>query len=67
MPRDYRAGENTKRAKARREFAMERNELRQASSPRTPAAGPTSMALKAADPADALLIEAWLAQNRGDK
>ena len=51
MPRDLRAGENTRRAKARREFALERRDLREATVPRQAAAGPTSHCVKARDPA----------------
>lgn len=65
MPRDYRANENERRAKARRDSAMARNELRQPSSPRTSAAGPTSMAIKETDPATTSMIAAFLAKKRG--
>lgn len=63
MPRDYRARENARMAKSRRAYAMERNELRQESSPRTSAAGPTSLAIKVNPHAAA--IEAFLAKREG--
>ncbi len=54
-----------RRARARRESALSRGELRQPTTPRVPAAGPTSMALKRQDPTDALLIEAYLRSQKG--
>jgi hypothetical protein len=65
MPRDFRAAENQKRAKARRQGALERNELRQPSAPRQAAAGATSFAVKAEDPSDRAAIDAFLAARRG--
>lgn len=68
MSRGMRAHEITRRAKALRDRALARVELRQpSSSPRDPASGPTSMAVKARDPADAILIEAYLRQRGRDK
>jgi hypothetical protein len=46
MPRDLRANENVKRAKAKRQFALERREMLQPTVPRVSAAGPISMAIK---------------------
>lgn len=60
MPRARRAHENQKAAKARRVCALGRSELRVESSPRVPAIGPTSHAVKAADPATAAAVEAFL-------
>lgn len=62
-------GHQTERqAKARRESALSRGELRLPTTPRDPAAGPTSMAMKRQDPGDALLIDAYLrSRSRGDK
>lgn len=65
MPRDIRQGEAAKRAKARRAHALERREIGQPTAPRVSAAGAVSMAIKATDPADRLLIEAFLASKRG--
>lgn len=64
MPIDFRAHENGRRAKAKRQYAMERNELRTESVPRESAAGPTSHAIKI-NP-DAGAIEAFLAARIGD-
>jgi hypothetical protein len=65
MPRDYRAHENAKMAKAKRMLALERNELRGPGTPHVSAAGPTSAPIKLADANDAALIEAFL-RKRGD-
>lgn len=64
MPRDYRAHENAKMAKAKRQIALERNELRGPGTPHVSAAGPTSAPIKLADPGDAALIEAFLQRKR---
>lgn len=64
MPRDYRARENAKRTKARRDFAIERRELRGDSHPRRPTASPTSFPLKAEDPVTRKLIDEALAFRR---
>lgn len=50
MPRDFKAHENDKRAKARRAHALQRLDLREPSVPRQAAAGATSHAVKARDP-----------------
>jgi hypothetical protein len=62
MPRDYRAHENTRKAKAKRQQALERNELRGPSTPHVSAAGPTSAPIKAPDPATEAMVEAYLKQ-----
>ena len=56
MPRDFRASENTRNAKARRAAALQRVELGFPTVPRVPAAGATSYAVKAEDPETARLI-----------
>lgn len=60
MPRNLRANENRKRAIAKREGAMRRVELGQETVPRAPAAGVTSMAVKARDPEVDRMVEAFL-------
>lgn len=67
MPRDLHAGESLRRARARRESAMARQELGQPTSPRDPAAGPTSMAVKRRDTTDDRLVAEFLAQRGGQK
>lgn len=66
MPRDLRANENQKRAKARRGAALARVELGQPTVPRTSAAGPTSMAVKVEDPNIRAMIDAALAKRSED-
>lgn len=66
MPRNLRQGETQKRAASRREHALARRELGQPTAPRVSAAGPTSMAIKAQDPSDAFLIEAYLRKQKGN-
>lgn len=65
MPRDLRASENTKRAKAKRDSAMARREFSYPSEPRTSAAGMTSLAIKVMDPKLRALIDAALARREG--
>lgn len=65
MPRDLRATENQKRAKARRQAALARPEMLQPSTPRRSAAGPTSMAIKTEDPATRRLIDEAIARREG--
>lgn len=60
MPRDYRAHENARMAKAKRQKALDRNELRAASVPHVSAAGATSAPIKAPDPETAAMVEAFL-------
>lgn len=67
MPRDMKASENQKRARARRDHALARQELGQPTVPRTSPAGVTSMGIKVRSASDDFLIEAYLAQkNRND-
>lgn len=62
MPRDLRATNNMKMAKLKRERAMMRPEILQPSTPRTPASGVTSMAVKAEDPETRRMIDEALAR-----
>lgn len=64
MPRDFKASEMVKRLKSIRSAALARNELRQPTSPRIPAAGATSMAIKAEDPAIRAMIDAEIEKRR---
>lgn len=64
MPRDLRASENQKRARARRDSALARQELGQPTEPRTAPVGPTSMGIKVRSASDDLLIESYLAQRK---
>lgn len=54
-------------ARNRRAFAMERNEFRQASTPRASAAGTTSFAVKAADPETERLIREFIGRQHGSR
>jgi hypothetical protein len=65
MPRDLRAAENQKRARARREGALARAEFKYPSAPRTAPAGATSFPVKAEDPATRAAIDAFLSTKRG--
>lgn len=56
------ANQSTRNAKAKREYALERMELRETSTPRVPAAGVTSFPVKAQDETIRRLIEAALAK-----
>jgi hypothetical protein len=60
MPRDLKAHENQKRARARREGALARREFAYPSVPRSAAAGPTSPAVKIVDPESAAAIAAFM-------
>lgn len=60
MPRDASARENRLRSKARRAHALQRLDLRDPTSPRQPAAGPTSHAVKKINTADRAAIDAFL-------
>lgn len=64
MPRDFRAAANMKAAKGRRLIALGRPELLYPTTPRTSAAGATSMAVKAEDPETRKLIDDALARRR---
>jgi len=61
MPRDMRASEIAKLSKLNRIRALARNELRGPSEPRVSAAGATSFPMKARDPKESAMIEAFLA------
>jgi hypothetical protein len=65
MPRDMRAHENHKAARAKRSSALARLELDWKTVPRKPAASPTAMAVKAEDPEVRRLIDEALARRRG--
>ena len=62
MPRDLKAHEHKKRTQARRMNALARLDLRQPSSPREPAFGPTSHAVKKIDMDTQRLIAEALAK-----
>jgi hypothetical protein len=64
VPRDLKAGENAKRARARRDHALKRMDLRQPSSPRENAVGATSHAVKTTDAATRAAIDAFLAKGK---
>ncbi len=64
MPRDFRAYENAKMAKAKRQAALARPEMLLPSTPRVSAAGATSFAVKAADPELHRMIEDFKAKER---
>lgn len=61
MPRDPSARENRMKAKARRDHALARIDLRTPSVPRQSAAGPTSHAVKKIDTGTRAAIDAFLA------
>jgi hypothetical protein len=66
MTRNMRQGEVIRRAKALRQAALDRPELRGKPSPREASSGPTSMAVKIVDAGDRALIDAALAaRNQG--
>jgi hypothetical protein len=60
MPRDLKAHERQKRTAARREFALARRDLREPTTPREPATGATSHAVKVMAPDAAAAIQAFL-------
>ena len=60
MTRNYKHHEAARRAKAKREFALERSELRGPSTPHVSAAGVTSAPIKAQDPETEDMIAAFL-------
>lgn len=62
MPRDMSAGENRKRAKAKRDFALSRPEMLLPTTPRTAPVGATSMPIKAVDAQTTAMIEQFLAR-----
>lgn len=65
MTRSLRDNENQKRARARRDHALARQELGQPTVPRI-AAGVTSMGIKVRDPADDRLIREFLERRHVD-
>lgn len=67
MPRNMRSHEGEKNAKAKRSFALRRNELRQPSHPREAPAGPISMPIKVVDAATAAMIREFLEERGGRK
>lgn len=62
MPRDLKSHEHKKMARVRRDKALNRIELREPTTPRVSAAGPTSMAIKAEDPATRRMIDEAVAK-----
>ena len=62
MPRDPSARENRMKAKARRDHALARLDLRSPTSPRETAAGPTSHAIKSRNPEVDRLVEDFLSR-----
>lgn len=64
MPRDYNPKEAAKRTAARRMHALARLDLREPTSPRKSAVGPTSHAVKFLDPASEKAIQDFLDDNR---
>lgn len=64
MTRRLTSSEISAKARSRRQFALERVELRFKSAPRVSAAGPTSLALKVVDPETRRLIEEFDAKQR---
>lgn len=65
MPRDFKASENMKRSKAKRQAALSRPEMLQPTVPRISAAGVTSMAMKAEDLATRAMIDEAIARRKG--
>lgn len=66
MPRDYSARENGLKAKARREHALKRLDLREPTSPREAPAGATSFPVKKVDRETADAIAAFMARRESD-
>jgi hypothetical protein len=64
MPRNLRPYENEKRTKARRNHALARLDLREATTPRESSARPTSHAVKVIDKATQDAIDAFMAARR---
>ena len=62
MSRRYSAGETERMARAKRDKALARGEIRGPTEPRTAAAGPTSFAVKVDDPENRRLIDEALAR-----
>lgn len=66
MPRDPSARENRIKAKARRDHALARLDLRSPSVPRDPAVGPTSHAIKKIDTGTRAAIDEFMARQKVD-
>jgi len=64
MPRNHKAKEILRIAKAKRQSALERNEFKYPSEARVSAAGATSFSIKDVDPATSQLIADFLAKRR---
>ncbi len=64
MPRNYHRREQKLKTIARKQSALNRNELRAGSADRVSAASPTSFAVKARDPGVADQVAAFLAARR---
>jgi hypothetical protein len=62
MPRDYHPRESALKARARRQFALDRTELRRSSELRQSAVSPTSFAVKKIDIETQRLIDEALAK-----
>ena len=64
MPRNHKAKEILRIAKAKRQSALERNEFRYPSEARIPAAGVTSFSVKDCDPEVSRMVAEFLAKRR---
>lgn len=64
MSRHLSADERRKAAKAKRDYALRRDELREASVPRASAASPTAMGVKVIDPDLRAMIDAAVAKKK---
>ena len=67
MTRRYNASETTRKARSKRQYALDRVELRAPSTPRIPASGPISAPLKARNDSDDALVRDFLARREADK
>lgn len=67
MVRRYNASETTRKAKGRRQYALDRVELRAASQERVPASGPISAPLKARNDSDDSLIRDFMKRREAEK
>jgi hypothetical protein len=65
MPRNLKPSETRKAAKGKRQFALDRPEMTQATVPRVSAAGAMSMAVKARDPEMERMIAEFQAKRTG--
>jgi hypothetical protein len=64
MPRDFRAKENLRNAKAKRDAALKRVELGFPTTPRVSPDGKTSMPIKAPDPETERLVREFMERAR---